>query len=145
MVEADEWLQGRVASIDVEGRTKSVHSTWRKMQRRELSSIASVHDLLALRIVVHPRPSCATDAEESALAYHILGKLHGCWTPMPRTLKDYISAPKPNGYRALHTTVLVGLGVHEAGAQPLEIQIKTATMHAIAEHGAAAHWAYKVT
>ena len=63
---------------------------------------------------------------------------------MPRTLKDYISAPKPNGYRALHTTVLVGLGVHEAGAQPLEIQIKTATMHAIAEHGAAAHWAYKV-
>eukprot|EP00964_Phaeocystis_antarctica_P080515 scaffold50287_cov33-Phaeocystis_antarctica.AAC.1 len=55
---------------------------------------------------------------------------------MPRTLKDYISAPKPNGYRALHTTVLVGLGVHEAGAQPLEIQIKTATMHAIAEHGA---------
>ena len=56
---------------------------------------------------------------------------------MPRTLKDYISAPKPNGYRALHTTVLVGLGVHEAGAQPLEIQIKTATMHAIAEHGAA--------
>tara|TARA_B100000787_G_C16018542_1_gene217408 strand:+ start:339 stop:485 length:147 start_codon:yes stop_codon:yes gene_type:complete len=47
-----------VASIDVEGRTKSVHSTWRKMQRRELSSIASVHDLLALRIVVHPRYTC---------------------------------------------------------------------------------------
>ena len=51
-------LQGHVASIDVEGRTKSVHSTWRKMQRRELSSIASVHDLLALRIVVHPRYTC---------------------------------------------------------------------------------------
>ena len=55
LVAADEWLQGHVASIDVEGRTKSVHSTWRKMQRRELSSIASVHDLLALRIVVHPK------------------------------------------------------------------------------------------
>ena len=65
--------------------------------------------------------------------------------PHPTPNQDYISAPKPNGYRALHTTVLVGLGVHEAGAQPLEIQIKTATMHAIAEHGAAAHWAYKVT
>ena len=56
--------------------------------------------------------------------------------PLTNPTQDYISSPKPNGYRALHTTVLVGLGVHEAGAQPLEIQIKTATMHAIAEHGA---------
>ena len=49
-------------------------------------------------------------------------QVHGCWTPMPQTLKDYISSPKPNGYRSLHTTVLVGMGIHEAGAQPLEVQ-----------------------
>ena len=56
---------------------------------------------------------------------------------------QYISSPKPNGYRSLHTTVLVGMGIHEAGAQPLEVQIRTSNMHAIAEHGAASHLAYK--
>ena len=76
------------------------------------------------------------EGDENALCFHVLGKVHSRWTPLPRTLKDYISSPKPNGYRSLHTTVLVG-------TQPLEVQIRTARMHTVAEYGAAAHWAYK--
>ena len=79
--------------------------------------------------------TAAQEADDAFLCYHVLGKVHGCWTPLPRTLKDYISSPKPNGYRSLHTTVLVG-------TQPLEVQIRTQAMHMVATHGAAAHWAY---
>ena len=64
-------------------------------------------------------PRAAGEAEDRALCYHVLGKVHGCWTPLPRTLKDYISSPKPNGYRSLHTTVLVG-------TQPLEYALARA-------------------
>ena len=190
-VTADPWLRERVRRVVVEGRTKSIHSTWRKMQRRDCR-VEEVHDLLAMRIILELKAepveksggdegggdegggdegggdygaliddyswdgiddeeddgspmATATQSEsnEHSLCYHVLGKVHGLWTPMPRTLKDYISHPKPNGYRSLHTTVLIGTGVHEKGAQPLEIQIRTSSMHNIAEHGAAAHWAYK--
>ena len=142
ITEGDGWLRGRVRRVSIEGRTKSVQSTWRKIQRRECR-VEEVHDLLAMRIVLElPHDAAeldphAMEAEESSVCYHVLGKVHHCWTPMPRTLKDYISAPKPNGYRSLHTTVLVGT---QAGAQPLEVQIRTTSMHNIAEHGAAAHW-----
>ena len=167
-VSSDGWLQGRVSGVVVTGRTKSVHSTWKKIQRMHRrrhvddddcagcassldsgvdvqsvrSLLHSVHDIVAMRIVLEPLPTC-TDADEASLCYYLLGKCHVCWTPMPRTLKDYISSPKPNGYRSLHTTVLVGAGVHEAGAQPLEVQIRTKDMHQVAEYGAAAHWGYK--
>mmetsp|Transcript_9091 Transcript_9091/g.30136 ORF Transcript_9091/g.30136 Transcript_9091/m.30136 type:complete len:691 (+) Transcript_9091:3-2075(+) len=158
MLSADEWLQGRIRAVHVTGRTKSVYSTWKKMQRHDCS-IERVHDLVALRVVLSPegvnRPArppprddddrtdgraarglSGDDAEERALCYHVLGKVHGCWTPLPRTLKDYLSSPKPNGYRSLHTTVLVG-------TLPLEVQIRTLGMHNVAEYGAAAHWLYK--
>jgi len=153
----DEWLtvHGRVAHVAIEGRTKSIHSTWRKMQRRDCR-VEAVHDLLALRIVLDLDESVtgagepaagggtALEQDAAAICYHVLSRVHGCWTPMPRTIKDYISSPKPNGYASLHTTVLIGsgAGAHEEGAQPLEIQIRTSSMHAIAEHGAAAHWSY---
>ena len=126
--------------ITVTGRTKNVHSTWKKLHRRgaEVSreELDQVLDLVALRIVVDTgEPGDASDAEDASVCYHVLGRVHQFWTPLPRTLKDYISSPKPNGYRSLHTTVLVG-------TQPLEVQIRTKTMHAIAEYGPAAHWAY---
>ena len=136
MLRTDEWLHQRVRSVTVTGRTKSMYSTWRKMQRHTCG-IERINDLVALRVVLHPT-GAAEAAEETALAlcYHVLGRVHSLFTPLPRTLKDYISSPKPNGYASLHTTVLVG-------TQPLEIQIRTQEMHIVAEHGAAAHWAYK--
>ncbi|KAL1510889.1 hypothetical protein AB1Y20_005721 [Prymnesium parvum] len=139
--QTDRWLQGRIDHISVTGRTKSRHSTWKKILRHG-GTAEQVNDLVALRVVVHPLEPQGEAAdggeatEPEALCYHVLGKIHGLWTPLPRTLKDYISSPKPNGYRSLHTTVLVG-------AQPLEIQIRTVEMHHVAEFGAAAHWAYK--
>ena len=127
--------------ITVTGRTKNVHSTWKKLHRRgaEVSreELDQVLDLVALRIVVDTgEPGDASDAEDASVCYHVLGRVHQFWTPLPRTLKDYISSPKPNGYASLHTTVLVG-------TQTLEVQIRTLSMHRVAEHGAAAHWAYK--
>jgi GTP pyrophosphokinase len=101
MIAADQWLQSRVRRTEIEGRTKSIHSTWRKMQRRD-TSLEQIHDLVALRIIVFPESASAAaseegwegGAEENSLCYHILGKVHGCWTPMPLSLKDYISSPK---------------------------------------------------
>ena len=145
LLDDDPLLAGRVSRVSIERRTKSIHSTWRKMQRSDCT-VERVHDLLALRIILDVEDSVGEnkDADAAALCYHVLGRVHGLWTPMPRTIKDYISSPKPNGYRSLHTTVLIGTGIgdHEEGAQPLEVQIRTASMHAIAEHGAAAHWSY---
>ena len=160
-LQADPWLQGRMRSVHVVGRTKSIYSTFKKMQRHECG-IERIFDLVALRVVLTPEPeepasvvegtvhgvaaavgpggdlarARASNDAENAMCYHVLGKVHSKYTPLPRTLKDYISSPKPNGYRSLHTTVLVG-------TQPLEVQIRTQAMHHIAEHGAAAHWAYK--
>ena len=139
-LQADPWLQGRLRSVHVVGRTKSIYSTFKKMQRHNCG-IEKINDLVALRVVLNPEQESMQEGgehspeQDNALCYHVLGKVHSSYTPLPRTLKDYISSPKPNGYRSLHTTVLVG-------TQPLEIQIRTQAMHIVAEHGAAAHWAY---
>ena len=111
----DVMIKGRMRTVSIEGRTKSCYSTWKKMQRQQCG-IERIDDLVALRVVLKAeRPEAEAD---TSLCYHVLGKVHSTWTPLPRTLKDYISSPKPNGYRSLHTTVLVGL-------QPLEVQIRT--------------------
>ena len=143
MLRADKWLTGTIAHVAVTGRTKSIYSTWKKMNRHGCG-VGRVHDLMALRVVLdrgpHARAEPTADADAMALCYQarcardapetgppsrcafaqVLGIIHGCWTPLPRTLKDYISAPKPNGYRSLHTTVLVG-------TQPLEARETRAT------------------
>ena len=133
MLMDDVMIKGRMRTVSIEGRTKSCYSTWKKMQRQQCG-IERIDDLVALRVVLKAeRPEAEAD---TSLCYHVLGKVHSTWTPLPRTLKDYISSPKPNGYRSLHTTVLVG-------SQPLEVQIRTDDMHRVAELGAAAHWSYK--
>ena len=104
--------------------------------RRQQCGLERVDDLVALRVILEADDTTESVEDDTALCYHVLGKVHGRWTPLPRTLKDYISSPNPNGYRSLHTTVLVG-------SQPLEVQIRTDDMHRVAELGAAAHWSYK--
>jgi len=136
----DQFLQESIESISVTGRIKSLYSTWKKMQSRNCS-INEIKDLVAARVVLNKKEgehlrSNGVSMEDTSLCYYVLSKVQLLWTPLPGTLKDYISQPKPNQYRSLHTTVVVGI-------QPLEVQIRTLDMHKEAEYGAAAHWQYK--
>jgi len=112
--------------VDIAGREKSPYSIWRKMQRTQ-SSVEQLSDIIAFRVIVPSVPEC----------YQALGIVHGRYRVVPGRFKDYISTPKPNGYRSLHTGVL-GLAEHR-----IEIQIRTPEMHDVAERGVAAHWVYK--
>ena len=123
----------RRAGVDAEvtGRAKHIHSIWRKMQRKSLSveqaDIEQLFDLRAVRVLVNTVAEC----------YGVLGVVHGLWTHIPREFDDYITNPKPNGYRSLHTAVM------GPGGRTLEVQIRTREMHRQAELGVAAHWRYK--
>ena len=116
---------------EVTGRAKHIHSIWRKMQRKSLSieqaGIEQLFDLRAIRVLVDTVAEC----------YTVLGAVHGLWTHIPREFDDYITNPKPNGYRSLHTAVM------GPGGRTLEVQIRTREMHRQAEFGVAAHWRYK--
>jgi GTP pyrophosphokinase len=116
------------AGIDanIYGREKTKYSIWRKMQRKNIS-FEQLSDIMAFRIIVTSLPEC----------YHALGVIHGLYPTVPGRFKDYISLPKPNGYRSLHTTV-IGPENHR-----IEVQIRTAEMQEEAELGVAAHWSYK--
>lgn len=114
--------------VNIAGREKSPYSISRKMQRTH-SSVEQLSDIIAFRVVVPTVPDC----------YQALGVVHGRYQVVPGRFKDYISTPKPNGYRSLHTSV-IGLADHR-----IEIQIRTQDMHDVAERGVAAHWVYKET
>lgn len=113
--------------ITLAAREKTVFSIYRKM-RQQHSSFAGVTDVFGLRIVVGSWQEC----------YLTLGVLHRLYKPVPGKFKDYIALPKPNGYKSLHTTLASPLGT------PVEFQIRTDDMHAVAETGIAAHWLYKL-
>jgi GTP pyrophosphokinase len=110
------------------GREKRPYSVWRKMQRNRVG-FEQLSDIMAFRIVVENVADC----------YRTLGVIHGRYPVVPGRFKDYISTPKPNGYRSLHTAVL------GPGNQRVEIQIRTREMHEVAERGVAAHWHFKQT
>ncbi|MGM0675504.1 MAG: hypothetical protein ACQETQ_12485 [Spirochaetota bacterium] len=110
----------------VESRAKNVYSIHRKMQRTG-KSLRRIYDMLGIRLI------CG-DVGDS---YRLLALVHRLWQPVPGRFKDYVVNPKPNGYRALHTTV------RTANGDVVEIQIRTFGMHAIAELGSADHATYK--
>ena len=111
---------------EVQGRPKHLYSIWRKMQGKGLD-FAQVLDLRAVRVIVPDVASC----------YAVLGRVHELFRAVPGELDDYIERPKPNGYQSLHTVVL------DEHRRAVEVQIRTEAMHEYAEHGVAAHWAYK--
>ncbi len=113
-------------NAQIQGREKTPYSIWRKMQTKNVS-FEQLADIMAFRIMVADVAQC----------YQALGLLHGRYQVLPQRFKDYISVPKPNGYRSLHTGVIGPLG------QRIEIQIRTAEMQDQAERGVAAHWIYK--
>jgi len=111
---------------EVQGRPKHLYSIWKKMQGKRLD-IAQVLDLRAVRVIVPEVAGC----------YAVLGRVHELFHPVAGEFDDYIERPKPNGYQSLHTVV------HDDSGRAVEVQIRTQAMHEHAEHGVAAHWAYK--
>ena len=119
-------LEGGFEDAKVTYRSKGVFSLYKKLKKNG-KNINKIYDLSAIRVTAKSEEEC----------YRILGLVHSTWKPMPGRIKDYIAFPKPNGYRSIHTTVLIGDGGF------LEIQIRTSIMHREAEYGIAAHWEYK--
>jgi RelA/SpoT family (p)ppGpp synthetase len=111
---------------EVYGREKNIFNIYRKMQQKKLL-LKDVKDINAIRIVTEKRAHC----------YQALGIIHQLYKPRPESFKDYIAIPKINGYQSLHTVVVGPFG------QPVEVQIRSQSMHRTAEKGVASHWLYK--
>jgi GTP pyrophosphokinase len=122
----EELAKSGVTHVDVYGRPKHIYSIWNKMRQKDLD-FSEVYDVRALRIIVDEVKDC----------YTALGIVHALWQPIHGEFDDYISHPKGNYYRSLHTAVFAEDG------RSLEVQIRTPEMHAHAELGVAAHWRYK--
>ena len=123
-------LKDRLVSVglkncEVSGRPKHLYGIWSKMERQQ-KAFHEIFDVAGLRIIVSNVESC----------YRALAVVHDSFRPIPGRFKDYIGLPKPNGYQSLHTAVI-------GRYRPIEVQIRTADMHRVAEFGIAAHWRYK--
>src|SRR6056297_3111679 len=119
-------LEKHGVSADVFGRAKKPFSIWRKMQEKQLA-FSRLSDIYGFRVITETEDDC----------YRVLGAIHQRWRAVPGRFKDYISQPKSNGYRSIHTTVSGRDG------KRVEVQIRTRQMHEVAEAGVAAHWSYK--
>ena len=123
---ASELEKAGVQNFIIDFRAKHYYSLWKKLLRQDLD-LTRITDLTAFRITVHTVEEC----------YQALGIIHALWKPVPGRIKDYISLPKPNGYRSLHTTVFC------VDNRVIEFQIRTREMHEEAEYGIAAHWVWE--
>src|SRR2546423_1718765 len=119
-------LSDRGIQAEVSGRRKRAYSIWRKMERKSVG-FEQLSDIFGFRVVVKTLPEC----------YQALGIVHTTWPVVPGRFKDYVSTPKQNDYRSIHTTVI------GPSQQRVELQIRTREMHQIAEYGIAAHPLYK--
>ena len=119
-------LEAEGIEAEVTGREKRPFAIWRKMEEKG-QEFGRLSDIYGFRII------CADEGD----CYRALGAVHRRWTAVPGRFKDYISTPKSNGYRSIHTTV------SGRNAKRVEVQIRTRAMHDVAETGVAAHWAYK--
>src|SRR5258705_6616601 len=119
-------LATRGIAAAVKGRRKRPYSIWRKMERKAVG-FEQLSDIFGFRVIVKTMPEC----------YQALGVVHTTWPVVPGRFKDYVSTPKQNDYRSIHTTVI------GPGNQRVELQIRTQEMHDIAEYGIAAHTVYK--
>ncbi len=117
---------GTGLNVLVTGREKKPYSIWKKMEMKDIS-FEQLSDIMAFRVLVEDVGQC----------YQVLGAVHSAYHMVPDRFKDYISTPKPNGYRSLHTTVI------GPSNNRIEVQIRTHEMHQFAEYGVAAHWSYK--
>lgn len=149
ITESVERLQEKIDELGfratVTGRPKHIYSIYRKMERKGVD-FDQIYDVHAMRVVLHtenddedgkPKNRKQKDEEARTLCYQVLGAVHSLWQPIPQEFDDYIAAPKPNGYKSLHTAVM------DEEGQTLEVQIRTEEMDKEAELGIAAHWAYK--
>ena len=131
IADAVERLKHELAEIGIKGaeiygRPKHIYSIWNKMRKKDVE-FSEVYDIRALRVILDDVKDC----------YTVLGIVHNIWSPISKEFDDYISNPKGNDYRSLHTAV------HCPDGRSLEIQIRTRDMHKHAELGVAAHWRYK--
>lgn len=115
-----------ISNYEITYRQKHFSSIYKKIKEKN-RSLGMIYDLIAMRVICEKVEEC----------YSVLGKIHSIYKPIDGRVKDYIANPKQNGYQSLHTTIIA------ENSRPLEIQIRTFSMHKIAEYGLAAHWMYK--
>ncbi|KAG2697511.1 hypothetical protein I3760_07G110000 [Carya illinoinensis] len=137
-IEDDQFLDLMTVKTEVRAVCKEPYSIYRAFLKSK-GCINELNQIAQLRIIVKPKqcvgvgPLCSPEQ----ICYHVLGLVHGIWTPIPRAIKDYIATPKPNGYQSLHTMVIPFL--YESMFR-LEVQIRTEEMDLIADRGIAAHY-----
>ncbi|XP_074587583.1 putative GTP diphosphokinase RSH1, chloroplastic [Curcuma longa] len=141
-IEEDQFLDLVTVTTEVRSVCKELYSVYKTVLKSK-RSVHEINQIAQLRIIIKPKscngvgPLCSAQQ----ICYHLLGLVHGIWTPIPRSMKDYIATPKPNGYQSLDTTVMPFL--YESMFH-LEVQIRTEDMDLIAERGIAAHYSGKV-
>ncbi|XP_070044027.1 putative GTP diphosphokinase RSH1, chloroplastic isoform X3 [Nicotiana tomentosiformis] len=140
-IEEDQFLDLVTVKTEIHSICKEPYSIYKAVLKSK-NSINEVNQIAQLRIIIKAKPCVGVRPLCSAqqICYHVLGLVHGIWTPIPRAMKDYVATPKPNGYQSLHTTVIPFL--YESMFR-LEVQIRTEEMDLIAERGIAAHYSGK--